>query len=363
MTTVSLNALQRHQIYRLTNDLASFLGIERDYIAFVELISLAAGRMAIPINLDIVSDQSAVDLAIADRIATIVPGKTVPIDTYKSFLAEEKQNFTDRYVLWFRRNYPRMHQDLVAFMARATDSLDSAPSIWRICPSFVEPSTDIPTLRLIACLAERKLGGFAASFASAVGSQIHRQRLLEVIETLCPRTNYRFAFRDRLTGTLSPSSMLIVERLLQVFTNVRRVLTEFKSSGFVTLDDYEAVRTLLVNLPLVPMDRVISASTIKTAEIIYAHVYADDYQLALPDRSGEGHHWFTRNHTVEWTQLGYTTAKKHLDELVDDGLVVASVDRNNREHGRIIHYRFADGRAPPFGWSNPFEALPAIGIN
>ena len=363
MTVNSPNALQVHPVYPLADDLASFLGIERDWIAFAELLSLAAGRMAMPINLDIVSDQWTLDLNIADRIACIVPGAVVPIDTFKAFRAEEDQSFSGRSVLRFRRDFSKLHDDLVAFMARAPDALESAPSIWRIRPNYVEPTVDTPTLRLIASAVDRNLDGFAASFASAVGSSAHRERLTQFIETLCQRTYYRCSFRDRLCGRIAPALMLILERLLQVFTNARRVLTEFRSEAVVTLNDYEAVRTLLINLPLVPVDRVITAQTLKTAEQIHAGVHADGYQLALPDQSDAGHRWFTRKHVADWADLGYTTIKKHLQEMEDDGLLVSTVDRNNRQHGRVIHYRFAENRAPPFGWNNPFAALPDLTPN
>ncbi len=360
MTVNSRNALQNHPVYPLADDLASFLGIERDWIAFAEFLSLAAGRMSMPINLDIVSDQWALDRIIADRIAFIVPGKVVSIDTYKAFRAEEEQGFAGRYVLYSRRAYQTLHDDLIGFMARAPDALEGAPSIWRIRPDYVEPTVETPTLRLIASAADRNLDGFASSFASAVGSPAHRERLTQVIETLCQRTNYRCSFRDRLSGSIAPALMLILERLLQVFANVRRVLTEFQSEAVVTLNDYEAARTLLINLPLVPVDRVITAQTLKTAEQIHAWVHADGYQLALPDQSDAGHRWFTRNHVAKWSDLGYTTIKKHLQEMEDDGLLVSTVDRNIRQHGRVIHYRFAENRAPPFGWNNPFAALPEL---
>ncbi len=360
MAVNSQNALRNHPVYQLVDDLTSYLRIGPDWIAFAELLSLSAGRMAMPINLDVVSDQWALDLNIADRIACLLQDAVLPIDTYKVLRAEEEQGFTGRYVLWFRRDYPKLYDDLVGFMARAPDSLESAPSIWRIRPGFVEPTNDTPTLRLIASAADRNLDGYAASFASAVGSPVHRDRLTQAIETLCPRLNYRCSFRDRLCGILAPTSMLVLERMLQLFANLRRVKNDFRGEAAITAGDYEAVRFVLVNLPLVPVDRVITAQTLKTAEQIHAGVHADGYQLALPDQSDAGHLWFTRNHVAKWSDLGYTTIKKHLQEMEDDGLLVSTVDRNNRQHGRVIHYRFAENRAPPFGWNNPFAALPEL---
>ena len=63
---------------------------------------------------------------------------------------------------------------------------------------------------------------------------------------------------------------------------------------------------------------------------------------------------------MRWTEYGYNTVKKHLQELEDDGIVVSTVAENNRDHGRQIHFRFADGRVPPFRWKNPFENLPDL---
>ena len=105
MSDQSINALKDHAVYEVANILASFLGIERDWICLAELLSLAAGRMAIPINLDVVSDQCAVELMIADRVCKIVPGKCSPIDTHKSFFAAEDIGFQDKYVLVCRRDY------------------------------------------------------------------------------------------------------------------------------------------------------------------------------------------------------------------------------------------------------------------
>lgn len=360
MAVNSLSPLQNHAVYEVINDLSSYLRMPRDWIASAELLSLGAGRMAMPFNLDIASDQWTLDLNIADRIACILPGAVVPIDTYREFRNEEQANFSGRAVLWFRRDYRKLHHDLTTFLTRAPDSSECAPSLWRIRPDFIEPTADSATLRLIASAADRNLDGFAVSFASAAGCPAHRERLKRVLETLCPRTNYPCAFRDRLTGVLAPANMLIFERLLQVFANVRRVRTDFEGEPSITQEDYAATRTFLVNLPLVPVDRVIKARTLQAAEQIYVAVHADNYQLALPDQSDAGHHWFTRSHVAKWSGFGYTTVKNLLYELEDDGLLISTVDRNNRQHGRIIHYRFAENRLPPFGWRNPFTALPEL---
>jgi hypothetical protein len=117
---------------------------------------------------------------------------------------------------------------------------------------------------------------------------------------------------------------------------------------------------LLISLPLAPVDRTLSAQAVVTANHVYEAVHSPNHQLPLPDRSGEGHHWFTRADAVKWTKYGYTTVKKHLQELEDDGILLSAVAENNRDHGRQIHFRFAGGAAPPFRWRNPFGKLPDL---
>jgi hypothetical protein len=362
MADHSINALKDHAVYEVANILASYLGIERDWICLAEFLSLAAGRMAIPINLEVVSDQCAVELMIADRVCNIVPGKCSPIDTHKSFLAAEHVGFEDKYVLVCRRDYPKLHQDIVSFMAKAPDTSDGAPSVWRIHETMISTRKNAPTLRLIAVSADRNLDQVARSFSSIAGEQVHRRLLNDLIETLCLRTDYRCSFRTEFSGSIAPANMVIVERLLQVFANIRRYQSEFRGASRVTPHDYEAVRNFLVNLPLVPIDRVVSGLSIETATVVYEKVNESSYQLELPDRSKQGHRWFTRRNVADWANMGYTTAKKRLDELEGDGLIESTVKTLDREHGREIFYRFADGRAPPFDWSNPFTALPVLHI-
>lgn len=360
MSHQSIKPLEDHAVYEVANILALFLGIDRDWISLVQLLSLAAGRMAMPINLDVVSDQVAIDRMIADRVCNIVPGKCIPIDTHKSFLAAEHNGFDDKYVLLCRRDYPKLHHDTVGYMAKAPDTAEGAPSVWRIHEKMISTSMNAPTLRLIAVSADRSLDRVARSFSSVAGAQEHRKALNDLIETLCQRTDYRCSFRTEFSGSVDPANMVIVERLLQIFANIRRYQSEFQSASLVMPQDYEAVRTLLINLPLVPIDRVISGMAIETATAVYKMVNDSSYQLELPDRSDQGHRWFTRRKAAVWANLAYTTAKKRLDELEGDGLIESTVKTKDREHGREIFYRFTEGRAPPFDWTNPFAALPVL---
>jgi hypothetical protein len=215
MVDQPIKALQDHAVYEVANALASYLGFQKDWICLAEFLSLAAGRMAIPINLDVVSDQCAVERMIADRVCHIVPGKCIPIDSHRSLLAAERTGFDDKYVLLCRRDYPKLHEDTVGVMAKAPDTVHGAPSVWRIHEKTTTASINAPTLRLIAVSADRQLDRVARSFSSIEGKQEHRMRLNELVETLCPRLNYPCSFRDEFSGSVSVTNMVTLERLLQ----------------------------------------------------------------------------------------------------------------------------------------------------
>ncbi|MFN0198071.1 MAG: hypothetical protein ACKVT0_15095 [Planctomycetaceae bacterium] len=363
-----IGALQAHPIYSVAENLTDYLGIRRDWITFAQLLSIVAGRMATPINLDIVSDQWSVDIQIADRLTAIIPGTVARIDTYAQFRDVEKKGFAGKYVLWARRDFPKMFHEFTGFTSRAPESLGSSPSLWRISPRCNAPIAPAATLRLISSASERFLENFAEAFSSRIRDRPGQDRIAEIINCLNTRVRYICPFRDQIiagpfvgsTSVLSPTNMQIVERLLQIFTVIRRVLSDSRDTSHITVADYEAVRVFLKNLPLVPNDRIISAEAIFIAERIYATVNTGPYQLALPDRSSEGHKWFSRNQAVKWTDLAYSTIKKYFGELEDSGILTSTIARNNRERGRSIFYRFLEGLTPPFNLSNPFSALPSL---
>ena len=356
-----LAPLRTHQAYSLVEPLEDYLGIRRDFIVYTELFSLVSGKMMMPINLEVITNTLGLDLCLADRLLTLLPDAVCHVDTFHQFLAEERNGFEARAVLLVRRWDRNRHRDITVAMARSIDRSCFAPSVWHFCDHNHSPFLVAPTLRLVTKQVSRKLEGFATSYASRPGDLAARDRLREVLGTLATRPNYPCAFRSEFLGKVEPLAMLICERLLQVFANLRRIICDFRNSDpTITIADYQAVRSLLLHLPLAPVDRTLSAHAIGTAETVFGQIESDNHQLSLPDRSGEGHSWFTRNDVLRWTSYGYTTVKKHLQELEDDGVLISTVAENNRDHGRQIHFHFAEGRAPPFAWANPYEGLPDI---
>ena len=354
-----LTPLRDHPVFSVAEHLAPFLGVQRDVIMLSQVLSLAAGLMKIPFNIDVVTDVLSVDLQLTDRLLSLTPDAVARIDTYQQFRNEEANGFRDRAVLLVRRGPPRLYQYVNMATARSIDSVSRFPCVWHFSDRNDIPFLTTPTLRLVTKQAHRDLRGFAANHASTSGCGHERQYLQDLLAALATRPNYPCGFRDDFVNAVEPVAMLVCERLLLVFANLRRVICESTpSEQAITLADYRAVRSLLVHLPLAPIGRTLSAHAITTAETVYRQLDSGNHQLSLPDRSQEGHKWFTRSDAVQWTDYGYTTVKKHLDELEGAAILLSTVAENNRDHGRKIHFRFAARSTPPFGWANPYEALP-----
>jgi hypothetical protein len=165
----------------------------------------------------------------------------------------------------------------------------------------------------------------------------------------------------RFRTTARPEMMRVVERLLQVFVALRVFLPDSADSNpEVLVTDYQAVRTRLRNLPLVPADRALSSQSLDIAAQLYDRLENGAEQLTLPDHSELGHKFFTRQQAVSWTGLAYNTVKRYLRELEEEGILRSTVAENNRERGRQIHFFFVSGKKQPFAWMNPFEALPDL---
>ena len=51
-----LTPLRLHPAFGVADLLAAHMGLDRDLVQFVEFLSLAAGRMVMPVNLDVLTD-------------------------------------------------------------------------------------------------------------------------------------------------------------------------------------------------------------------------------------------------------------------------------------------------------------------
>ena len=365
----ALQDLRSHPVSAIIEPLSRYTGIGRSLITLTEYLSLSAGKMVMPVNIDLVTDQEGLDLQVVDRLLRIDRSCVARIDTHRQFYALEKDGFENLAVILIRRFHSHLYRNVVGCMARSPDPEEFLPSVWRIVSQDTDPFLMAPTLRLFTKQVPRKLQDFAHAYAVAAGPTQDCEYLSGLLNTLA-RTCYPCYFRQHYsmesnatTGedapTIGPLPLLVLERMLQVFANLRRLIDR-RSERAITIPDYRAVRALLLSLPLAPVDRTVSAHAIDTAKKIFDAVHSGNHQLSLPDRSGEGHGWFTRVHAMKWAECAYNTVNKHLQELENDGIVISTKAQNNRDHGVKIHFRFADGHVPPFRWKNVFEGLPDI---
>ena len=339
------------------------LGIPGDLITCALFFSWAAGLKRIPVGVIVISDQRELDLAIVDRLGQILPNSMATVDTYHQYISLEKEGFPEKAVLHARRPSRRLFEELSTYRSTTLDPCQSgSPSVWQISSSATETNPGSATLSLYSSSSGRQISQFVNdSITVSCSDQCNSIRGLMQMLIYC-----KYPLRAEIMHLpqclndcgLRPDQTLIVDRFVQVFCHLRRILSDFSDTPRGCLDDYLAVRALLQHLPLVPVDRNVSGSAIHMAEQIHAKVVLGTYQLALPDRSSEGHKWFTREDARKWTGVAYNTVKKRLQELEDDGQIVSSVSSDHRKQGTQLYYRFRDIHTPPNAWRNPFELLP-----
>ena len=356
-------SIKNHPIDKIIDSLSKYTEIERDDIIFTVFLTVASGRMAMPVHLEIVSDECYLDKMIIDRVFALIEDRVAYIDTYAQYKAEERNGFENRDVIYLRRPNSKIFYDVLSYISKSHDLTDQSPSIIRVVSKLEDCDDSAPMLRLMSKNEGRILTGFASSYASSIGDPAKKKELSDTVSSLCSHLNYPWPNREisiKSSIIRSQTVWLVVERLLQIFANIRRISSGFKCEQKITSADYAAVRAFLMHLPIVPQDRAISTKAIRVGEQIYSEVTKDGYQLAIPDLSDQGHQWFTRNQAVKWTGLSYTSIKKYLYQLEGEGILLTTVAKKNRHHGRVIHYRFSPNRVPPFKWTNPFGYLPEL---
>jgi hypothetical protein len=372
----SLAPLRAHPVYTLADILARYVGVERDLVQFVEFLSLAAGRMVMPVNLDIQTDRITVDLFIANRILDLRYEHVARVDTHRQFRDLERAEFhlsglaKNPYstaspdaprplaAVLVRGNHRFLNREVSEYTARLLGGDFSLPSLWRVS-DLASGLPPLPAcLRVQGSRVYRGLDEFGEAFAGYRGCT-EELSLGWLLESLPIQPSYRCPFRPRYRGKAEPEMMLLFERLLTAFVALRLELAA-NTPREVTEEDYAAVRALLTNLPLTAQDRNLPPQALATANVAFEMLRQPREGIALPDLSEHGQRWFTRHDAVRWTRLGYNTVKSHLEALEGEGILRSTVAQNNRERGRLIHFRFAEGRAPPFGWENPFLGLPDL---
>jgi hypothetical protein len=88
--TDPLTPLRSHPAFPVMDQLARHVGVARDLVMMLEFLSLAAGRMVMPVHLDLQTDQVDVDLNIANRIMDLRCAHVDRVDTYVEFRTLEE---------------------------------------------------------------------------------------------------------------------------------------------------------------------------------------------------------------------------------------------------------------------------------
>jgi hypothetical protein len=299
------------------------------------------------------------------------------VDTHREFRALERDGFclpgppTASYVVGLpppyrpvaavlvRGVHRYLHREVSEYTSRVLGGDFTLPCLWRVSDRAADLPPVPTALRVQAGQVRRGLDGFGYAFAGR-RQTLAGGVLADLLEALPVQPDYPCPFRGRFVAAARPEPMLVFERLQAVIVALRLHLPGVADRRpEVQVDDYGALRALLTCLPLVPEDRDLSPQALVTARAVFEALERSGGE-ELPGLSQEGGKWFTRQDAVRWTGLGYNAAKKHLHELEGEGILVSTRAESNRERGRKIHFRFADGRKPPFRWRNPFEGLPDL---
>lgn len=359
--------LEGSPLLGVANTLGEHLGIGCDFLSLLLFLSNAAGRMSIPVNLSIYSDSPGSDQMIADRIHGIVPEELRQVDTVGEFRALKDLNFRGPRVVLIRNDWRTLFEYACRLSCQDVSKGFAPPSLWHITDlNRIRPLVGM-TLGIFASQGPRLLTGFGHSFCGLVDapSDKARQNLERLLSRLKPPRELACPFQDHIRAEVRPEDMVIFNRVLRVFAALRigwihRADEQAPSGQFeILIDDYRLCRDFLTSLPLTPVDSTTSAYAIETANAVYEATEANaDYQEVVPDHSPLGRKVFTRRYAQKITGLSYNSVKSHLDELEDAGILESTVIPARRERGKQIYFRFLEGRAPPFGLSSPYQALP-----
>jgi hypothetical protein len=369
-----LDFLGSHSIAKLASLLGDYLGIGADCVSLAMFLSRAGGRLGVPFNLAIFSEDAGTEHLISDRLINIVPETVRHAETIKQFRTLSDQRFDGTELVLVRS----LHEGLFRFACETACrdlSATTTPSVWLITDERSTVAIIGPTLSLMANQTDRQLTGFGHKFSKTTNGhdECTAGRLRQLLLQLGNRVPHACPFESCIRADLKPNDMLIVNRLLATIASVRvemlhaegQYLSAAKTE--VSLDDYRVTRELLLNLPVPGAHSNLSPHAAETGEILYYEISCNSkYQLSIPDNSDFGMKGFTRKTAMKATGFSYNTVKDHLAKLEDEGvlesLVVTPTQKGklNRKQGRPIYFKFANARSPPFGTNSPFTRLPTV---
>jgi hypothetical protein len=363
--------LGNHRLRDIADLLGAYLGVGADVVSLLMFLSRAAGRLQVPFNLAIYSDDAGAECLIADRISNVVPEGVHRVETIRQIRDLSEVGFEETELLRVRS----LHDGLFRFACEsACRDLSSAtpPSVWLITDERPEIASIGPTIQLMATQAERELSGFGQHFSLNPDdvNQSARHMLRQIVLSLNNRRHYSCPFVRELRASLKPFQMLIVNRLLATVAALRIELQHQRadrvseSEMAVQLNDYAVTRDLLLSLPIPGEHSGLSPYAAETGAILFDRVSDPEHQLTIPDNSGFGNKAFTRRFAKDATGFSYGTMRDHLARLEAEGIIESLTVSGRQKHaivrgqGRQIYYRFVKNQVPPFGVNSPFVNLP-----
>ncbi len=353
-----VDAIGTHPLRHVVDQLDIHVHVGCDAVTLSTFLILAAAHINQPLNLIISSDNTGADRVLTDKVVGLSSEEIAHVDNIGQFRTLANQGFQGFRAVLIRDLHPTLYRFALGCQCVAPTGAIWQPSIFLLTDEALRHPCIGPTLPLRPDWDDRTYTGFGHCFAAPRESQVvdSLRRILEWLELTPP---IHCSFERRITASMRPDEMVVVNRLMNTVAAIRGYLRNIvEDQLLVMIEDYAVTRALLQLLPVMSVHDGLSPHAAESANTIYQAVCDPHHQLTVPDRSAEGRKLFTVSQAQAWTALSYNGVKKHINQLEDSGILTSSVMRANRRQGKQIFYRFCEGGRPPFGRINPYLQLP-----
>lgn len=346
-------------------------------LRFALVASLAASTLGKPVHVVVVSGDPGADALLAKRIASLAGSPAMTVGTFDQARRLSANGYDGAKLLLVPTDQPKLLRHLCDPINSGAVS-GEVPSTWQFTPQ--PPRTHLPGPALV--ILHRELTLDAASFGLEYGigtltSDIAVEERLRRVLRLIPQMDpFPSVPRISMPPAISRSNAIVASRIVLAVSALHEgwlstadppieIEARAEDAGAMA---YRTARELLVSLPLSQPDAQSTPSTWQVAKRLFREIVVNpDYQRTVPDCSDLGHKLFTRETAMKSAGCPYTTCKKHLEALVDEGVLAAYTVSSNgalrnrrKQRGVVVFYRFCDERREPELATNVFARLPLI---
>ena len=119
---VDIAPFRAHPVFAAADLVAQLIGSDKDLVQCAEFLSLCAGRMVMPVHLDLQTDHLTVDLHLANRVFDIRYGHVARVDTHRQFRRLEEDDFylNSSAVIGYDPSPPGSPRPLAAILIRGS---------------------------------------------------------------------------------------------------------------------------------------------------------------------------------------------------------------------------------------------------